>query len=482
MTNIFANNLTLRFADSDLEHRFLWHFQEKYLAQTRIALLLGFLLYAAFGYLDNWIIPDYLQEAHLIRLIVCGIILLALGLSLIQSFHPFIPIAWAVVSISAFVGLQFIIINSERGALYFTALPMVLMFVYILIGLRFVQASAIGLFLLCCFEVGVFFFQETSLPLILNDNFYMISISIIDMFGCYVIERNRRVNFYQLEIIGEHTAELEEKNCELSLLNNEKVEFLGIAAHDLRSPLGSVLANAEWIAEEGTSKEEIKEMSKAIRQASQSMLNLINNLLDVSAMEEMEQNVSLQPLDANFFVNRVIASYQRQAMEKNILLLKEGNTQSDWVMADPQWLTQILENLISNAIKYSPPGKRVLVRCEANRVQVQDEGPGLTEEDHQHLFQKFSRLSAQPTGGESSIGLGLYIVHRAVTLLGGSIRCESEPDQGAAFILELVPAPAQTHSSLLIEDPTEDFDENFDGVPLEDSAEDFDPSSLIIED
>jgi signal transduction histidine kinase len=104
-------------------------------------------------------------------------------------------------------------------------------------------------------------------------------------------------------------------------------------------------------------------------------------------------------------------------------------------------LRQVVDNLVSNPLKYSPPGSPVAVglRREGDRVRlhVRDEGPGLTQEDQLRLFQKYVRGSARPTGGEKSTGLGLWIVYRTVTSLQGTVRCESEPGRGATFIVEL---------------------------------------------
>jgi signal transduction histidine kinase len=111
------------------------------------------------------------------------------------------------------------------------------------------------------------------------------------------------------------------------------------------------------------------------------------------------------------------------------------------VVVDPTVTTQVFENLISNAIKYSPPGKTITVRLteEASgvRFEVRDEGPGLSVEDHRKLFGKFARLSAKPTGGEHATGLGLSIVKRMVEAMNGKVWCESELGKGASFMVEL---------------------------------------------
>ena len=112
------------------------------------------------------------------------------------------------------------------------------------------------------------------------------------------------------------------------------------------------------------------------------------------------------------------------------------------VLADSSALGQILDNLISNALKFSPPGKSVFVaiRTTDNKADciIRDEGPGFTTEDTAKMFRRYGRLSARPTGGEPSTGLGLSIVRKLVTGMGGELTCASVPGEGAAFTVRLV--------------------------------------------
>jgi signal transduction histidine kinase len=143
----------------------------------------------------------------------------------------------------------------------------------------------------------------------------------------------------------------------------------------------------------------------------------------------------------------VVNDYRNRAEEKGIRLHFDVPFQSMQAFGDALAMTQVLDNIISNAVKYSPSGRnvwiRLLERQTAMRVEVQDEGPGLSEEDKKRLFGKFVRLSAQPTGNEHSTGLGLSIVKRMVEAMNGEVWCESELGVGATFIVE-IPAARST--------------------------------------
>ncbi|MFY8000547.1 MAG: ATP-binding protein [Candidatus Kapaibacteriota bacterium] len=243
----------------------------------------------------------------------------------------------------------------------------------------------------------------------------------------------------QQELLAEHNAELERKNLRLEELNDEKNEFLGIAAHDLKSPLASIRMNTELMLLEKISEQDLKHSIHSIQNLSSKMSELIQNLLDINAIENGGVQFYEQKLNMNVLVRQSIENYRLAAEQKNLqLTLNEQPTPP--VIADETALTQVLDNLLSNAVKFSHAGKgisiHVGVRADTVRVEVQDEGPGLSPDDMKKLFGKFARLSARPTGGEHSTGLGLSIVKKMVEAMQGRVWCESELGKGATFIVE----------------------------------------------
>jgi len=248
----------------------------------------------------------------------------------------------------------------------------------------------------------------------------------------------------QLNKVLEHRVE--ERTKQLVELNHEKDEFLGIAAHDLKNPLASIRSGAEILDRFYSSENDtdnVRRFTGMMMRACDQMVDIIANLLDVNRIESGLVSMDLQSVSMSL-VDDVVEEYQERAAQKGIILnLQSGKGCT--ARADKQALRQILDNLISNAVKYSPQWKQVWIRCAGHaanekeyvRVEIQDEGPGLTAEDHKSLFGKFARLSAMPTGGENSTGLGLSIVKKLVELQGGRVWCESEAGKGAMFILEL---------------------------------------------
>jgi len=239
-----------------------------------------------------------------------------------------------------------------------------------------------------------------------------------------------------------YSQEIEAKNVDLVKLNQEKNEFLGIVAHDLKNPLSAIKGYAEEIEEycQEMSEAEIVELSGLIKKASAKMSTLITNLLDVNQIESGNIRLNLANVDIFPIVENIAQDYAKRAKEKDINLHFSYEGDNFHAYVDVDAIGQILDNIISNAVKYSPLGKNVCIKLSANegkiRCEVKDEGEGLSEDDQKKLFGKFNRLSTKPTGGEHSTGLGLFIVKKLAEAMNAEIWCESELGKGATFIVE----------------------------------------------
>jgi signal transduction histidine kinase/class 3 adenylate cyclase len=239
----------------------------------------------------------------------------------------------------------------------------------------------------------------------------------------------------------ESNQRLLELNQALKQLNQEKNEFLHIAAHDLKNPLFAIqnLANLIQLDNEKLSIQRIIEFARTIESSAIQMFNLIKRLLDVNAIESGKMQFHLETFNIVEVIRLAANGYQEQARQKNIQFDMYFGIDEQLIYADKQAFKQIIDNLVSNAIKYSPIGKKIVLNAHCRgkyvRVEVSDQGPGLSMEDQQKLFKKFSRLTPRPTANESSSGLGLFIVKNLVTAMGGKIWCESQSGLGACFFV-----------------------------------------------
>ena len=188
-------------------------------------------------------------------------------------------------------------------------------------------------------------------------------------------------------------------------------------------------------------KQEIIDVVERILTNSRQMFELITNLLEVNAIESGRMNLSLEKLDILPTLQELVKHYKQRAKVKNISLQFQCQENKYMAQANENTLRQVLDNLISNAVKYSPHGKHINVRIsqDDNHVccEIQDEGPGLSDSDQQKLFGQFTRLTPKPTGGEHSTCLGLFIVKKLINSMRGKVWCESKVGQGTTFIVKL---------------------------------------------
>lgn len=231
------------------------------------------------------------------------------------------------------------------------------------------------------------------------------------------------------------------QNEQLRQMQTEKDEFLGIAAHDMKNPLTAIQGLAEFITSTPTMPtSEIHTYVQTIYNSSVKMFHLVENLLDINRIETQGITPQIEQFNLVTIAELAITNYRAQAEAKNVEIAYLA-TEPVFVRADGILLPQVLDNLISNALKYSPSGKKIHVCVtkteRIGHIEVRDEGQGISAEELPKLFRKFARLSTRPTGGESSTGLGLFIVKVYVEAMQGRVWCESEYGKGARFIVEL---------------------------------------------
>lgn len=248
-----------------------------------------------------------------------------------------------------------------------------------------------------------------------------------------IVEKGRLVSELALQ-----KEKVEQQNQEMRRLMEMQNTFMGIAAHDLRSPIASIQSVTDLLMTEEIVLQpaEKREFLTDIRDQTQHMLGLLNDLLDVTRIEAGKLELDLISREMSTLLDESVRRNARLAAQKSTQVQLEA-VPAGSVLVDPVRIRQVLDNLISNAVKYAPRASLVQVRAHPGskcwRVEVQDQGPGITSADRERLFQDFARLSARPTGGEKSTGLGLSISRRVVQAHGGEIGVDSPPAGGAIF-------------------------------------------------
>lgn len=249
---------------------------------------------------------------------------------------------------------------------------------------------------------------------------------------------DHHINDLLLAELMQHFVEAERH---LTKLNDLKNKFLGIAAHDLRNPLTTIRGMSQMLLEMDDLEEETRaSFLKTISEVSDEMFNLINNLLDVSVIESGQFDLQQVKTDISSLARSRIDLMTLTARKKGIDLEIDLGVVPQ-VMIDPNRMGQVIDNLLTNALKFSEPGTIVKLviahRHEQVVIEVKDQGQGISAEEQDLLFGTFQKLSARPTGDERSTGLGLSIVKKIVDAHGGQISVNSEVGQGSTFSVAL---------------------------------------------
>jgi len=243
----------------------------------------------------------------------------------------------------------------------------------------------------------------------------------------------------QLRVVQEeYIAELELRNREVEHANRLKSEFLANMSHELRSSLHTIIGFAELLAEQGVGQlnEKQRRFINHIHADSLDLLNLINDLLDLSKIESGRLELRLEAFSIHLAVDEALSSVQPRATTKALELLAKIDIAIE-VFADRLRFKQILHNLLSNAVKFTPEGGRVWVEAAPNgrfvEISVSDTGIGIPENQHQAVFDKFYQVEAATNRGVEGTGLGLAITKRLVEQHGGDIWLASQPGRGSRF-------------------------------------------------
>ena len=257
-----------------------------------------------------------------------------------------------------------------------------------------------------------------------------------------LLERQQEQIQKQNKEIKDQRDRLESNNDRLIQMNKDKNDLIAIVAHDLRSPLNQIRGLIGLVKMDGTQlRKDQQEYLEMMSTSSSRLSEMIGRILNVNAIESNQIDLKIDKIDVGEILEMLSINFKVLADDKNITIHTSCEKAKAFVSADRNYLIQILENLISNAIKFSSSSTNIYLDCYSdqthNKIVVKDEGPGISKSDMDKLFHKYQKLSAAPTGGEGSFGLGLSIAKKYIESMGGKIECQSELGVGTSFIITL---------------------------------------------
>ncbi len=429
---------TLRFESAELEHQFSASMFRADTKFARVGLTLAIFMYAAFGILDLWIVPqEYIHTTWAIRAVV--IVLLSIGF-LVTFSADFEQRSQPIQMILALLGSLGVValvlaVPESTGYLFYASLIMAFIFLYVVIGLRFINAFIVNIIVLIAYNIVILAFKEVPVYIVINNNFLLIGNTVVVATAGHIIEQQRRVGFLNSRML----VTLRE-NADAA--NDAKSRFFANMSHELRTPLNAIIGYSEILLEEANESKDAHAAADLTRieTAGRHLLRLINDVLDLAKMEAGKIELTDEPVMIAELLNRVETTVQPLiSHNRNTLHIDAGQAPGS-IRGDGMRLGQILINLLSNAGKFTRGGKIFLsIAANDGRIEftVSDTGIGMSKEQVAGLFDEYMQGSTSIAREHGGTGLGLAITRQLVELMGGTISVDSEPGKGSTFAVSL---------------------------------------------
>ena len=433
--DVGINTYSLRFSEPEMENSFRHGHAVSSIIPLRSISLLIIVILAVLSARDLLFLKIYQFEWYYEYASLLTVMLFMYLHSYVENFKKSYHYDVAIICIFIEVNEAYYLFHHPEYTTLSTAPTIILIFaVYIVFRLLLLQSLGIAIAATLVYEAALHFSPAASAAPVIRQSSFVIIANIIGIAACYSIEYFSRKEFAA-------ASELRRANNSLTETNKAKTEFIGIASHDLNNPLAiidslsSMLLTTEKLSEQG------KKQLRNIHISSERMKNIIIDLMEVAEIETGIISLKYKKINCSNILTEV-ADYFRTAIELKQQRFQITRAENIMILADEEKLKAIFSNLISNAVKYSEPDSDIRIDLSVHqdvvRLVVDDDGPGLTEEDQSRLFKKWQRLSAKPTGGETSTGLGLSIVKYFVELHFGRVWAESAGrGKGSKFIVEL---------------------------------------------
>ncbi len=454
------NKITLAFSEVD-EQLFLKKYFSDSIFQFRVAFILVIILYGSFGYLDSRIIPEYSAAFHAIRfLFVIPILLIVFFLSFTRLFQK----VWQVLLLISFIiggfGISIMTMFAPENYAYYAGMMLVFSAGYFFIKLRFFFATIAGWSILLIYNIGAIYYTHTPDELLINNNFFFISANLIGMFAAYNIEYYTRRNFFlsqkldnerllvldankNLErTVEERTKELLKAKEQAEESDRLKSAFLANMSHEIRTPMNGILGFAELLKEPGLTGKEQQDYIRIIEKSGARMLNIINDIVDISKIEAGLMKLEIQESNINEQIQDIYTFFKPEVEAKgmNLSFSTPLPTKEAILKTDREKLYAILTNLVKNAIKYSNTGTIEIGYNKGDgdlEFYVKDTGIGIPNDRHGAIFERFIQADIPNEWAQQGAGLGLSITKAYVEMLGGKIRVSSQVGVGSTFYFTL---------------------------------------------
>jgi signal transduction histidine kinase len=419
-----------------------------------VACLIGIVAFTAFALVDPFLVADP-RWLYVARAIIVGAIAVPLGLSYTRAGLRWIE---ALVALACFtMGAGIVALAKMSGGVesaYHGELFLVFLGFTLLTPWRAPVAGAVFAAILACYDVVLLAPASWRITKeIVERTFLLFTGAAIATTGLALANRLRRMEFDGRRRLREMGARLAVTNRKLKELDRRKSDFFANVSHELRTPLTLILGPLEALHEDPRSElpERLREVCDSMRRNGARLLKLINELLELSKLEAGKVRLRYAPLELHGFLRAALPPFGALAQRRRVLLTLEG-APADPVHVDAEKMEIVFQNLVANALKFTPEGGavtvRVLERADRVTVEVEDTGIGIAPQDLPIVFDRFAQADSSATRRFGGTGIGLSLVKELVELHGGAAEVRSEVGRGSTFSVNLPRGTAHVREEL----------------------------------
>jgi signal transduction histidine kinase len=455
------DRIRLRFRDPNAERMFEAEMLRQSLRFIRVYLVAGTLLYTTFGILDSVVGGPALGPILLIRFGVVTPILL--GIFLATFFPVFFRLAQFFLGLAMlFAGMGVVAMTAVMlppyNWLYYAGLIMVVSYCGTLIRLKFRYSVLISIVLFASYQTVCLWINPIPFQFYINNNFFLTMSTGVGLLSAYIQELYIR-KAYMAQKVAEEKNRIATDALEESLrANKSKSEFLATMSHELRTPLNAIIGFSEIITQEmfGAVGERYLDYAGDIHQSGSHLLSIINDILDLAKAESGKLQLQEQEFDVTNALLSCVRMCRGRAEDSGVQLLFFGEQTDFRMRGDERLVTQIVVNLLSNSIKFTPSGGSVRLHIAGSRqkgiqITVSDTGIGIAPENIERVLRPFEQVESSMSRSHGGSGLGLPYAKRLAELHGGQLKLESQLEKGTTATVTIpawrfVDAPA--HNAL----------------------------------
>jgi two-component system, cell cycle sensor histidine kinase PleC len=442
------DRVRLRFRDPAVESVFLSDTLRSSINFIRAYLVAGTCLYISFGFLDYVVGGESVNSMWLIRYaIVVPILLSVLSLTFFPLFYRVAQQALSVVMLSSGVGILAMtaIMGPPFNSQYYAGLIMVVIYCGSLIRLKFHFSVLISLFLLVSYGIVALLINPIPIPTLISNTFFLTMATGVGLFSAYIQELYIRRAYVGQRIVEEKNRLVSQALAEAVRANKSKSEFLATMSHELRTPLNAIIGFSDIIKRElfgSLENERYADYAKDIHESGSHLLSIINDILDLAKAESGKLQLSEHEFDLTETLEACVRMCSGRADAGKIEMIFFGGQSEIRATADERLLLQIVANLVTNAIKFTPEGGTVRLFVSANQqkgivITVTDTGIGIAPENIDRVLRPFEQVETSYARKHGGSGLGLPYAKRLTELHGGTLTIESELGKGTSVSVTL---------------------------------------------